>query len=177
MYQVTIFATSGPGLVIAETNLKVGVDVLRHQATGQVSCGSQSVPDPLDCVDQDMNTTVMLWMSRHTVPTPMSNWAIQSYKSRAHSYGSYFGAYCAKYGPLTIYPKQCPSWEHDCCAGKGCLNGRLTERMKSGIASGWKPDGPGFGPYGAIRWYNRWTTGANPKLATLWQPIMDDLLR
>src|SRR5579872_477213 len=130
MYPVTIFATTAPGLAIAEINLKVGVDVLRAQATGQVSCGSQSIPDPLDCVDQDMNTTVMLWMSRHSIPTPLSYWAIQSYKSRAHSYGSYFGAYCAKYGPLTLYPNQCPSWEHDCCPNKACLNARLTERMK-----------------------------------------------
>jgi hypothetical protein len=177
IYPVTLFATSLPGLEIGEWNLKLGVDAMRHQAIGKLSCGSQSEPDPLDCVDQDMNTTVMLWMSRHTVPTPISGWAIESYKSRAHSYGSYFNAYCARYGPLTTYPKQCPTWEPDCCPDKGCLNGRLTQRMKAGIASGWKPDRDNLGPYGAIRWYNRWTTGANPMLATSWQPIMDDLLR
>jgi hypothetical protein len=177
IYPVTVFATSLTGLAIGELNLKLGVDALRSEATGHLACGSQSVPDPLDCVDQDMNTTVMLWMSRHTVPTTMSYWAIQSYRSRAHSYGSYFGAYCAQYGPILTYPKQCPKREPNCCPDKGCLNARVTERMRAGIASGWKPDGPGFGPYGAIRWYNRWTTGANPKLATEWQPILNDLLK
>ncbi len=179
IYPVTIFATSSPGLVIGEWNLKLGIDTLRSQATGHLACGSQSEPDPLDCVDQDMNSIVMLWMSRHTVPTPMSIWAIQSYRSRAHSYGSYFGAYCARYGPLIVYPApaQCPSWEPDCCPDKGCLNAKVTSRMKAGIASGWAPDGSGFGPYGAVRWYNRWSTGANPRLATLWEPIVSDLVK
>ena len=177
IFPVTIFAVSPPGLVVGEANLKGGIDVLRSQATGHLSCGSQSVPDPLDCVDQDMNSITMLWMSRHTVPTPMSNWAIQSYRSRAHSYGSYFKRYCEVYGPLTIYPGQCPEWEPDCCPDKGCLDARLIARMKAGIASGWPPDGPGFGPYGAVRWYNRWSTRANPKLATLWEPIISDLVK
>lgn len=176
IYPVTMFAVSPSGMILGEINLKGQIDVLRNQATGDIACGSQSVPDKLDCVDQDMNSIVMLWMSRHTVPTPISVSAIQSYRSRAHSYGSYFGRYCEVYGPLTVY-SQCPSWEPDCCMDKGCLNAKLTSRMKSGIASGWPPDGPGFGPYGAIRWYNRWTTGANPKLATLWKPILADVLK
>lgn len=175
IFPVTIFAVSPTGFVLGEVNLKGGIDVLRHQATGRVPCGSQPAPDPLDCVE-DMNSVVMLWMSRHTLPTFLGNSAIQSYRSRAHSYGSYYKRYCEVYGPLTVY-NQCPSWEPDCCADKNCLNARLTARMRSGIASGWAPDGPGFGPYGAIRWYHRWTSGANPKLATLWEPIVADLVK
>ena len=53
----------------------------------------------------------------------------------------------------------------------------LFNRLKNGISGGWQPDGPGFGPYGAVRWYNRWSTGANPGLAILWQPIIEDLLK
>ena len=167
IFPVTIFAVSAPGLILGETDLKVGIDLLRDHAR----------TDP-DYVDQDMNSIAMLWMSRHTVPTPATNWAIQSYRSRAHSYGSYFRRYCEVWGPLTVYPAgKCPDWEPDCCADKSCLNAKLTARMKAGIASGWPPDGKGFGPYGAVRWYNRWSTGANPKLATLWEPIIRDLVK
>jgi hypothetical protein len=178
IYPVTIWETSIKGLISGEIELVGAMDVLRSQATGHLACGSQATPDALDCVDQDMNSIVMLWMSRHTFPTPLTWSAIESYKSRAHSYGSYFGSYCAIYGPLTLYPAgQCPVWEPDCCPDKLCLNAKLTERMKAGIKSGWPPDARGIGPYGAVRWYNRWTTGANPRLAILWQPIIDDLLK
>jgi hypothetical protein len=166
IYPVTIFAVSPKGLVVGELNLVGGIDVLRDKGASD-----------LDYVDQDMNSIVMLWMSRHTLRTPFSDSAIESYKSRHHSYGSYFKRYCEVYGPLTTYPAGCPDWEPDCCPDKSCLNTKLTARMKAGIANGWPPDGRGFGPYGAVRWYNRWTTGANPRLAVLWQPIIDDLVK
>lgn len=175
-FPVTKAALSPDGFTLGEVWLYGGVGVLRHQATGEVPCGSQQLPDKLDCVDQDMNTIVMLWMSRHSKPTVMSESAIASYRSRAHSYGSYFGEYCKAYGVLRV-SSSCPVSDTQCCKDKSCLNSRLTNRMKTGVRSGWSPDGPGFGPYGAVRWYNRWSTGANPRLAVLWQPIIEDLLK
>jgi hypothetical protein len=173
---VTRKAVSADGFTAGEVYLKGSIDVLRHQATGEVPCGSQSVPDKLDCVDQDMNTMVMLWMSRYTRSTAISEAAIASYRSRAHSYGSYFGAYCAAFGPLAT-KERCASGDRTCCEDKRCLNDLLFDRMKAGIATGWAPDGAGIGPYGAVRWYQRWTTGANPGLAVLWEPIFQDVLK
>lgn len=164
-FPVTQFAVSA--FDVGDLWLKGGIDILRNQATGDMKCGSQAVPDPLDCVDQDMNSIAMLWTARDTMTTPISSMAIASYRSRAHSYGSYFGKYCETYGPL-VTSNQCD---------KGCLDRQLLNRMKAGIANGWEPDGPGFGPYGAVRWYNRWSTGANPGLSVLWKPIIEDLVK
>lgn len=175
VFPVTVTAVSAAGFDAGEANLKLGIDVLRNQATGDIAC-VQAKPDKLDCVDQDMNSIVMLWMSRHRRSTAISESAIDSYRSRAHSYGSYFREYCEVHGPLVL-AKECPPGQTGCCKDKNCLNEQLTERMRAGIASGWLPDGPGFGPYGAVRWYNRWSTKANPRLAVLWQDIIEALLR
>jgi hypothetical protein len=177
-FPITRAALSPDGFTLGEGWLYTGVGVLRHQATGEIPCGSQQQPDKLDCVDQDMNTIVMLWMSRHSKSTVMSESSIASYRSRAHSYGSYFGEYCKAYKVLQVN-SSCSIGDTRCCKDKSCLNSQLTERMKIGIGSSppWSPDGPGFGPYGAVRWYNRWSTGANPRLAVLWQPIIEDLLK
>ena len=43
-------------------------------------------------------------------------------------------------------------------------------RMDQGIASGWKTDSSRV--YGAVRWYQRAESGANPKLAELYRPII-----
>jgi hypothetical protein len=159
-----------------DLNLLGSIAVLRNQATGDLDGHCQY--GRRDCVDQDMNSVVMLWMFRHTGPTLGNASAIQSYKSRDHSYGSYFKRYCEVYGPLRIYPGQsCPEWEPDCSTDKPSLDAKVVARMNAGIASGWPPDARGSGPYGAIRWYNRWSTKANPKLATLWEPIFDNLLK
>ena len=176
-FPTTKAAVSPDGFTIGEGMLYAGVGVLRHQATGDVPCGSQPQPDKLDCVDQDMNTVVMLWMSRYSRATPVSESAIASYRSRAHSYGSYYGDYCRTYKVLQV-SNSCQPGDSQCCPNKSCLNLQLTARIKAGIrgSPAWSPDGPGVGPYGAVRWYNRWTTGANPRLAVLWQPIIEDLL-
>jgi hypothetical protein len=175
VFPATVSAVSPPGFAIGEANLVGAIDVLRNQASGDLTCAPSS-SDRLDCVDQDMNSLAMLWMSRHKVATPLSESALASYRSRAHSYGSYFGAYCQAYGPLLSHG-ECAAEDPACCRDKSCLNVQLTERMKAGIASGWPPDGPGIGPYGALRWYHRWTTGANPRLSVLWRPVVDSLLR
>ena len=74
-------------------------------------------------------------------------------------------------------PNKCPADNPKCCLDKNCLNQQLTDRITLGIQNGWAPDGPGLGPYGAVRWYNRWSTRANPKLATICKPVIDDLLK
>jgi len=176
IFPTTLWLVSPAGFAAGELNLKLQVDTLRHQATGQVKCGSQEKADPLDCVDQDMNTIAMLWMGRERLRNPVSESAIASYRSRAHSYGSYFDTYCKLYGPLVVYEK-CPSWEPNCCTTKECLSDRVTSRIASGIASGrWQPDPGVSGAYGAVRWYNRWVAKANPRLATMWEPIIKEML-
>jgi hypothetical protein len=173
-FPVTVFAVSPAGFALGETNLVGAIDVLRNEATGDIACPTS--PDKLDCVDQDMNSTVMLLMSRYNLSTPLSESAIASYRSRAHSYGSYLNAYCAAWGPLVV-DRTCPTGEEDCCPDKGCLNAKLTERIRDGIGRGWQPDEPGAGPYGAVRWYQRWSTRANPGLAVLYEPIFQSLLQ
>jgi hypothetical protein len=153
-----------------EAWLKGGVDVLRNQGTGDLKCPSPDSRDPDDprgCVDQDMNTIAMLWSAHDAMATPLTLMAIASYRSRAHSYGSYFRQYCTTYGPV-VTNDQCDKY---------CVDNQLFSRLKAGIAKGWQPDEPGIGPYGAVRWYNRWSTGANPGLAILWEPIIKDLVR
>ncbi|HEY6763744.1 MAG TPA: hypothetical protein VI386_03160, partial [Candidatus Sulfotelmatobacter sp.] len=181
IYPVTIVAVSPAGLFFGEKMLLGEILTLNSQAMGHLSCnhgGCANDPGKRDCVDQDMNSIVMLWMARHTqTQTHWSLLALENYKSRAHSYGSYFGQYCEKHGPLRVYPDQCPAWEPDCSKDKCSLDAKLVERMKDGIASGWTPDGKGFGPYGSVRWYHRWTVGANPRLAKLWEPIIADLVK
>jgi hypothetical protein len=177
-FPVTKAALSTDGFMAGETLLYGGVGVLKDQATGKLQCPGQPPPDKLDCVDQDMNTIVLLWMSRHFKQTAMSEASIANYRSRAHSYGSYFKEYCNTYHVLQI-SGSCSIGNSQCCKDKACLNSQLTERIKIGIQSTppWTPDGPGAGPFGAVRWYNRWSTGANPRLALLWEPIIEDLLK
>ena len=172
----TLTAVSPVGFLLGETDLKLAVDTLRNQATGAFPCPHSA--DMLDCVDQDMNTIVMLWMSQYKLSTHIGDSAIASYKSRAHSYGSYFERYCEVSGPL-IVQTQCSPGDTQCCTSKQCLDDRLKRGIQAGIqgASPWLPDNPAYGPYGAIRWYHRWSTGANPGLAILWQPIINDLLK
>lgn len=165
IFPVTATAVSPVGLAAGETWLKESVDFIRHRAEGD-----------RDYVDQDMNTIAMLLMSRLKLSTPISEAAIASYRSRAHSYGSYFEKYCQVYGPLLLH-KDCAPGDSLCCTTKECLNAQLEDRIKAGIASGWPPDGPGLGPYGAVRWYNRWSTKANPRLALLYGPIINSLMK
>ena len=78
---------------------------------------------------------------------------LTAYKQRPLSYGSYLGAYRKKYG-----------------IDLGASTGEVVARMTQGIQSGWTPDASGV--YGAIRWYHREESGANPKLAELYAPII-----
>lgn len=76
---------------------------------------------------------------------------LDAYKQRPLSYGSYLSAYR----------------EH--CGG-GDLTATARKCMDDGISRGWKPEAKGV--LGAIRWYHREETGANPALAGLYEPIV-----
>ena len=109
-----------------------------------------------DDVGDDLNDIVMLLMARLRLQTLISRGAILTYATRDASFGSYLETYCSKYGPIT---------------DNSILVNRITEGIRNG---GWQPDV--FAPYGAVRWYHRAITGGNPKLATLYQPIINTLL-
>jgi hypothetical protein len=78
---------------------------------------------------------------------------IKAYKQRPLSYGSYLGAYRKAYGIDFSVPTM-----------------EVFRRMNQGIQDGWNPDAKGV--YGAVRWYHREESGANPMLAELYAPII-----
>lgn len=105
-------------------------------------------------VGDDLNLIVLLLMSKLRYGSPVSAAAVTRYATgRPHSYGSYMLQYYAKYG-------------------------KDTSDMQNIIAkSGWSPD-PGVSPaLGALRWYNRPSLGANPRLAELYAPILEALIK
>jgi hypothetical protein len=90
-------------------------------------------------------------------PAITTNALLQAYKQRPLSYGSYLGAYRTRYGVDLKAPVEV-----------------VRKRMDEGISGGWKPDAKAV--YGAIRWYHREEEGANPALATLYEPIVQKYL-
>jgi len=129
---------------------KGGVDGELDLAAGtQIRIGAAN--NNHDDVGDDLNHIVLLLMAKLRYPSLISDIAMHEYiKQRAHSYGSYLGAYYAKYGDdMNNYQ----------------------QRILTGIGTGWKPDvSP---PVGALRWYFRPVTGgpgdesySNPQLAT-----------
>jgi hypothetical protein len=112
--------------------------------------------DP-DNTGDDLNLIVMLLMSILRFPTATSGEAVKVYKNRPNSYGSYLGAYRQRYGvDLSVSAAE------------------MKRRMDDGIASGWGKDASAV--YGAVRWYHREETGANPQLAELYAPIIEKYL-
>jgi hypothetical protein len=106
-----------------------------------------------DNTGNDLNLIVMLLMAILRFPTPVSTKAANFYaKNRVVSYGSFLGAYRQKYGEMT-------TWDGD-----------VRRRFDEGIAAGWKTDSSRV--FGAVRWYQRAQTGANPRLAELYAPII-----
>jgi hypothetical protein len=107
-----------------------------------------------DNTGDDLNLIVMLLMSILRFPSATSTAAVNLYaKNRPVSYGSFVGAYYHQYG-----------FQQDISVDL------MKARMDQGIASGWKTDASRV--YGAVRWYQRAETGANPKLAELYRPIV-----
>lgn len=93
-------------------------------------------------------------MSLLRYSSPISEVAVRLYAARRRpSYGSFLGAYRQKYG---IDPSASAA--------------EVRRRMDQGIASGWRMDASPV--YGAVRWYHRVETGANPRLAQLYLPII-----
>jgi hypothetical protein len=106
-----------------------------------------------DDTGNDLNLIVMLLMAILRFPTTTSTKAVNWYaKNRVVSYGSFLETYRQKYGELT-------TWDTD-----------VRRRFDDGIAAGWKTDASRV--YGALKWYQRAQTGANPKLAELYAPII-----
>ena len=117
----------------------------------RIAAGSKDRDDTGD----DLNLIVMMLMAKLRFGTPVSDAAVSVYgKNRPLSYGSYLGAYSAQYG-------------EDATDMKG--------RMDAGIAAGWPADASG--PFGAVRWYHRPATGANPQLAEPYKPIVDAYIK
>lgn len=103
-----------------------------------------------DDTGDDLNLIVKLLMAHIRHPSPMSESALNIYaQQRDHSFGSFLGAYHAQYGEDAT---------------------DIETRIADGIRSGWAPECSA--PLGAVRWYHRKDTGANPALATLYEPIL-----
>lgn len=107
-----------------------------------------------DDVD-DLNHIVALIMAKLRFPSPLSEGANRLYvDNRPYSFGSYMVAYRNAYG----------SDDAD-----------MGNRIDSGIRSGWKPDTSAA--MGAVRWYHRRVSGANPQLAELYEPIIAEFVK
>ncbi|MCC6133543.1 MAG: hypothetical protein IT186_26725 [Acidobacteria bacterium] len=102
-----------------------------------------------DDTGDDLNLIVSLVLAKLRFPTPTCLAATLAYRSRDHSFGSFISAYRKQYGTDTT---------------------DMTVRIADGIRGGWQPEVSS--PYGAVRWYHRPDTGANPLLAKLWEPIV-----
>jgi len=159
VYPVTLGAVSPAGFVAGEVNLEAEIAIRNIKASTN-----------RDDVGDDLNDIVMLLISRLRGPTPISEGAIVTYKTRDSSFGSYFETYCAAYGPVDTCAAGCTP-DTCSCTDNSLLVGRITEGIRNG---GWTPNV--FAPYGAVRWYHRAITGANPKLATLYEPIIGSFL-
>jgi hypothetical protein len=99
----------------------------------------------------NLNMLVLLLMAKIVHPTGEVDTAIKTYVAGLpNTYGSYVGAYYAKYGDD-------PTDE--------------INRMKDGISRlRWTPD---VSPaYGAVRWYHRASSGGNPGLASMYEDII-----
>jgi hypothetical protein len=107
-----------------------------------------------DNTGDDLNLIVMLLMATLRFPTPVSAGAANLYaKNRPVSYGSFLGSYRKEYGiDLNAPPSE------------------VRRRLDQGISKGWPTDASRV--YGAVRWYHRVESGANPQLAELYAPII-----
>ena len=115
-----------------------------------------------DDTGDDLNLIIMLLQSMLKYPSAVSKQSINLYaKNRLVSYGSFVQAYQDKYGADIVQ--------------MASLDPVVKQQLDSGIASGvWRTDTSRV--YGAVRWYHREGTGANPQLAELYRPIVKAFL-
>lgn len=103
----------------------------------------------------DLNLIVKLLMAKLQSPTPVSEGATTLYATtRPLSYGSYLGKYHEVYGEDAT---------------------DIEKRIAAGIDAGWPSDSSAI--VGAMRWYHRKDTGANPQLAELYESIVQLILK
>lgn len=130
--------SDGEWELLVNTHLRVGKTQGDHDDTGD-----------------DLNHIVMLLTAKLRFATLISDNATKEYaQQRAHSFGSFLGAYYTHYGDDIS---------------------DVRNRIISGIASGWQTDASA--PYGAVRWYHRPDVGANPALAVLYRPIIEKYIK
>jgi hypothetical protein len=110
-----------------------------------------------DDTGDDLNLIVMLLTAALRFPSTTTRQASQTYgQRRLASYGSFARAYETAYRTNIL--------------DRGALTSDEREKLERGISSGWTPDASPV--YGAVRWYHRAGTGANPALALLYEPIV-----
>ena len=139
--------------------LGIGENELRSNVSIRTAAAAKNRDDTGD----DLNLMVMLLMSILRFPSATSSAAVADYKARALSYGSYLGEYRKHFG-----------------VDKNITQPQLVARIEAGINAAepdqkWKSDASG--PMGAVRWYHREESGANPQLAELWEPIIQRYLQ
>jgi hypothetical protein len=108
-----------------------------------------------DDVGDDLNLIVRLLMAKLRCPSAATEEASRVYSTqREHPYGSYLDNYRAQFGDdLTDFDN----------------------RVRQGVRGGWGPNISAV--KGAILWYHRPSTGANPQLAELYFPIIDRFIK
>lgn len=112
-----------------------------------------AVSDP-DDTGPCLNLIVALLLMLLRFPTDNAKTAANYYAhNRVVSYGSFLGPYRQKYG-----------------VDMGVSPPAMVQRIKDGMAEGWLPDSSRV--LGAVRWYHRAETGANPELAEIYEPII-----
>jgi hypothetical protein len=111
-----------------------------------------------DDTGNDLNLIVMLLQSLISFPSVVSTRAANLYaKNRLVSYGSFVDAYWRRYGADVLE--------------MGALSATVRRELDNGIGpGGWSTDASRV--FGAVRWYHRKGTGANPQLAELYRPIV-----
>ena len=117
--------------------------------------------DP-DNTGDDLNLIVMLLLATlrfpsqcdRRLPLRCTSEAVRLYaKNRPVSYGSFLGAYRAHHGSEALVD-----------------DAEFRRRLDAGRKANWPTDASRV--FGAVKWYHRAKTGANPQLADLYQPII-----
>ncbi|GEM_PF-6380730 len=140
-----------PPVVVGEVTLGTGVGDRNNAASAS-----------RDDTSDDLNLIILLLRTKGTVYAAGQPQDAAGFfgRTRPYSYGSYIGAYLAHYCDSEWTSTNLDVMED------------VKKRIEAGIVSGgWQPDLPAV--YGAVLWYQRPQTGANPLLAQLYRPILD----